>query len=128
MNIPWLKTGDKILIATVTVLAAVILIWNILGASPDPDVTAVITQDGRIIKQLDLLNLNEPEYLYLTGTVSQVIVAERGRIRFLESDCPNRTCVNSGWLTRAGDRAVCVPSRVVIKIVGKNPEMDTRAY
>lgn len=128
MNIPWLKTGDKILIATVTVLAAVILIWNIQGASPDPDVTAVITQDGRVIKQLDLLNLDEPEYLYLTGTVSQVIVAERGRIRFLESDCPNRTCVNSGWLTRAGDRAVCVPSRVVIKIVGKNPEMDTRAY
>jgi len=128
MNIPWLKTGDKILIATVTVLAAAILAWNILWASPDPDVTAIMTQDGQVIKQIDLLNLDAPEYLYLTGTVSQVIVAERGRIRFLESDCPNRTCVNSGWLTRAGDRAVCVPSRVVIKIVGKNPEMDTRAY
>lgn len=40
-----------------------------------------------------------------------------GRIRMKHSPCPNQTCVRMGKIDRPGDMIVCVPNRVVIRIV-----------
>lgn len=128
MNIPMFKTGDKILIIVLAVIAVFILAWNSFGVSSGQQVTAVITQDGKIIKQINLTALKNPESVYIDEPVKQVIRAEQGKIRFMESDCPNQTCVKTGWLTKAGDRAVCLPSKVVVTIIGENNKIDTFAY
>ncbi len=128
MNIAMFKTGDKVLIICLAVIAVLILVWNTVGVSPGQAVTAVITQDGSVIKEINLNDLKEPEFIYIDEPVKQLIRAEKGKIRFMESDCPNKTCVKTGWLTKAGDRAVCIPSKVVITIVGKNNKIDTFAY
>lgn len=128
MNIPMFKTGDKILIIVLAVIAVFILAWNSFGVSSGQQVTAVITQDGKIIKQINLTALKSPESVYIDEPVKQVIRAEQGKIRFMESDCPNQTCVKTGWLTKAGDRAVCLPSKVVVTIIGENNKIDTFAY
>ncbi len=44
--------------------------------------------------------------------------------RFLESDCPDRLCVQAGLLTRAGESAVCLPNRVSVRIVGGGEAFD----
>lgn len=128
MNIPTFKTGDKILIIVLAVMAVFILAWNSFGVNSGKQLTAVITQDGKIIKQIDLTDLKSPESVYIDEPVKQVIRAEQGKIRFMESDCPNKICVKTGWLTKAGDRAVCIPSKVVVTIVGENNKIDTFAY
>lgn len=128
MNMNSFKTGDKILIFLAAAVTAVVMLWNTLGVSLAERPVAVITRNGEIIRQIDLDNVNAPEYINLNGEINQVILVEKGRIRFSESDCPNQTCVETGWLTKPGEKAVCVPSQVVVKIEGHNEKVDILAY
>lgn len=123
------KSGDKILIIAVIVTAVLFVAWNTFRTESGEHLTAVITHQGNEIKNIDLSNLSKPEQIDLNeARIHQVIRAEKGRIRFLESDCPNQTCVKTGWLTKPGDKAVCLPSRVVITIVGDSDKIDILAY
>ncbi len=128
MNTRIFKIGDKILIVSIAVIAVLFMAWNTYGVSPGQQITAVIKQNGNLIKQINLNDLKNPEYINLNNGINQVILAEKGRIRFLESDCPNQTCVKTGWLTKSGDRAVCIPSKVVITIAGDNKQVDIFSY
>lgn len=126
---PMLKLGDKITIVGVVIIAVTFIAWNAFGVKSGEHLTAVITHNSKLVKTINLSNLNKPDYINLNEEgVHQVIQAETGRIRFLESDCPHKTCVKTGWLTKPGDRAVCIPSRVVITIVGDGKQVDTLAY
>lgn len=128
MNTPIFKRGDIVLIVSLAVIAAVLMAWNTCGIAPGRQVTAIITQDGKLIKKINLSELRDPEYVYIDKPVKQVILAEKGRIRFLKSDCPNKICVKTGWLTKAGNKAICMPSRVVITIVGDHKQVDSVSY
>ena len=33
-----------------------------------------------------------------------------------DADCPDKDCVNQGWISRPGQMIVCLPNRLVIKI------------
>lgn len=57
-----------------------------------------------------------------------VVLVENGRIRFEESNCPDKTCVKTGWLDKPGDSAVCLPGRFMIKIEGIKDEVDGVTY
>ena len=41
-----------------------------------------------------------------------------GRARIACSDCPDKSCVNCGWLTHAGQSAVCLPNAVSLTLTG----------
>lgn len=123
------KSGDKILIVGLIVIAACLMAWHARGGDPNQHLTAVITHDSKLVKQIDLSNLNKPDNIELNEEgVHQTIRAEKGRIRFLASDCPHKTCVKTGWLMRPGAKAVCIPSKVVITVVGDNKQVDILAY
>lgn len=47
-----------------------------------------------------------------------------GSIRFEQSDCPDKICVNTGKIHLIGEQAVCLPNRIVLKIVPKNNKND----
>lgn len=40
---------------------------------------------------------------------------KKGRVRIIESACPNKTCVNQGW----GSPLVCLPNHVIISVEEK---------
>jgi len=128
MNTRMFKTGDKIIIAAIIAIAAIFMVWHTVGVSHDQQLTAIVTKKGKVVKQIQLNELREPETIYLNNEFHQVIRAEKGKIRFLESDCPNQICVQTGWLTKSGDSAVCLPSKVVLTIVGDNEQVDIFSY
>lgn len=131
MNIRMFKKGDVLLIAAISVLAVLFFGWNTYGArfSANQQLTAVIKHDGQVIQHINLSSVNTTETLTFNYEgIRQVIVAEKGRIRFSESDCPDKICVKTGWLNKPGDKAVCMPSKVVITIVGENNKVDSIAY
>lgn len=131
MNIRMFKKGDMLLIFGIVILAVLFLGWNTFGArlSTNQQLTAVIKHDGQVIQQINLSSVKNPETLtYNYEGIKQVIVAERGRIRFSESECPDKICVKTGWLNKPGDKSVCMPSKVVITIVGENKKVDSIAY
>ena len=51
-----------------------------------------------------------------------VIEVNGGRARFLDSACPNRTCVQQGFISASGGWAACLPNNVLIMIEGEKSE------
>lgn len=44
--------------------------------------------------------------------------------RFIESDCPNKICIKSGWVTKCGGTAVCVPNRIALVMECREADYD----
>ncbi|MFZ3132029.1 MAG: NusG domain II-containing protein [Desulfosporosinus sp.] len=130
MNIRMSKKGDLVLIVCIVIIAGLTLAWNTYSSSSSSDaITAVITQDGKVIKSINLNTVNSLAYVNINNHgIQQVIVAEKRRIRFLESNCRDKTCVKTGWLTETGDKAVCMPSATIITIVGDHKDIDSITY
>lgn len=124
-----LKKGDVILV--VLALAGIAAGFGLirLGAGTgDGAMTAVIKQGDRVIKTIDLNEVEAPEKLVITGDYTETVLIEKGRIRFLEADCPDQVCVKTGWLSKNGDMAVCLPNRAMIKIEGQSADVDGGTY
>jgi hypothetical protein len=51
-----------------------------------------------------------------------------GRVRVVESDCPNQVCVRTGWVSRPGRSIVCVPNKVLVELRGSRSEYDAESY
>ena len=125
MNIRILKKGDLILILCIAIIAGLIFIVNNFASAIDSSqLTAEIVRDGKLVRSINLNEVKSPEYIYFDEGIRQVILVEKGRIRFLESDCRDKICVNGGWLTKTGDKAVCIPTKTSVKIVGDRKQID----
>lgn len=76
-------------------------------------------------EQVATLDLNAPTDHQIRGRIgiSQLRV-EGGRVRFVDSPCPGRICVHSGWLARTGEVAACLPNGIVVEVLGGEREFD----
>jgi len=116
------KWGDYVLAGAV-MLASLLLSYNILFAKPGSPPTAVITMNGEVIGQVVLTPGLERQIIELKGG-RIVIEAQSGRIRFTESDCTNKVCINTGWIGTPGQIAACLPNKALIKITGDENDLD----
>ncbi len=65
-------------------------------------------------------NLDEPRKVTVKGGFGDVrIVIADKQVAVLSAECPNKVCVRTGSRSHAGDVIVCVPNRVIIRILGK---------
>ncbi|MCL6591311.1 MAG: NusG domain II-containing protein [Firmicutes bacterium] len=124
-----LKKGDWGLIFGSGLLLCFLIAWNGYHQSNDRSKkTAVIMQAGKVIQKINLNKLNRAKYIRLNQGIRVVILAEKGRIRFLDSGCRDKICVRSGWLMKNGDKAVCMPSKTVIMIQSGGQPTDSISY
>ncbi len=130
MNIRFFKKGDLFLFFCMVIIAILTLAWNTYSSPSSFDaITAVITQDGKVIKSINLNTVTSPAYVNINNHgIKQVIVAEKGKIRFSESACLDKICVKTGWLTKTGAKAICLPSATIITIVGDHKDFDSITY
>ena len=110
-----IRPGD-IIITLVVAAVAVVLLLSALPGSTD-NLVAVITVNGEQAERIELSADMQPKVVNLED-VGVVITAKDGEVAFTYSDCPDQTCVHTGWLSKAGDIAVCIPNEVVVKIEG----------
>lgn len=47
-----------------------------------------------------------------------------GKIGVSDSDCKDKICIHSGYISRSGERIICAPNKLVIVIRGKQPQYD----
>lgn len=117
-----LKLGDVIIILCI-VLSAVLLLMATYEKNTT-EKTAVITQNNRVLAQIRLDRVSDVSTIEYAGEYPGTIQVENGRIRFSHAECPDQVCVQTGWISRPGQIAVCLPAGVIIKIEGEDSDLD----
>ena len=111
-----IKTKTWILILGSFLLLA-LLSCLILYTRLAPGTVANIYREGVPLCSVDLSLVTEPYEFTLTDERgSNVIRVEPGRIAVIDADCPDRICVEAGWLSDSASPIVCLPHRLVIRI------------
>lgn len=122
----WLRLvrpGDwlLLLVGGGAVAASFPLLWQ--GGLGDK---AVIRRDGQIVAEIDLQTRRS---LTVNGPLGATVIAvEPGRARVVSDPGLRQYCVRQGWLSRAGEIAICAPNHVSLAITGRNRAYDSLAY
>jgi hypothetical protein len=116
-----IKRGDYLvlLLALVLLPTLYLTLWN----DQRPGEYARILVGG---EQLQMVSLHQPQTLEVMGELglSTLEVAD-GQIRFVESACPGKQCVHSGWIHWGGEVVSCLPNRVSVAILGGEQRFDS---
>ena len=115
-----LKWGDFVIIGVVLALAAAIAAVLALGTSGDR-LYAEVWQDNELVERVELTDSTD-RTIDLDG--HNVIVLSGRTARMQSADCRDQVCVRTGTLTHAGQVAVCLPNRVVLRLTGDTGEID----
>ena len=119
-----LRLGDFVIVAIVLALAATVALPFLTGGGEA--LYAEIYQDEALVKRVPLTE-GLHETVTIDGSVQNIIEIDGRTVRFSESTCPDQVCVRTGTLTRAGQTAVCLPNRVIVRLRGGAPEVDAVA-
>lgn len=114
--------ADLIIIVSVLILSLLLFIPNLFN---DSTLTARIYVDGEITEEIDLASV-EKSYT-LTPLSGVEITVDKGKICFSDACCKDELCIKSGWLSKKGQTAACLPERVVIAIEGTD-KTDMMTY
>ncbi|MDR1137219.1 MAG: NusG domain II-containing protein, partial [Synergistaceae bacterium] len=110
---------------SLSVLALTFFVYGARERMPEGNF-AEITVDGQIVKTV---SLGEEEIYTPPGRPGVEIAVRGGMIGFVRSDCPDKICVHSGFLSVPGQSAVCLPNRVVARVAPRKEEgIDSTVY
>ena len=118
-----LLIGDWLVIVASMVAVAVMFqqFWSFVPASQ-----LIIRQGSKVVGTYDLSQTRE---LHIKGPLGEsVIVIDNGQARFKQSPCPNQYCVHQGWLSRAGQVAICLPNQISLQLLGEKNNYDSLNY
>lgn len=81
-------------------------------------VIANVYSHGRCIRSIDLSAVTEAYSFTVEDDEGHIntVEVEHGRIRVVEANCPDRVCVNTGWLSHGLRPIVCMPAKLVIRL------------
>lgn len=87
---------------------------------------AIIKHGGAVFAELDLLHDQTIEVPGLLGVT--LIEVRARRVRVVSDPGPRQYCVLQGWLSRAGEVAVCAPNQVSVQVAGSGEVYDSLSY
>lgn len=117
-----LKKGDAFIILFFAFLCLLLFLPPLFAGSGN--VTAVIWRDGEKVREIDLSAVEKSFEIQVNGCV---LLVERGKISFASSTCRDKLCKKSGYLSKNGDTAACVPNKVVVRIENGKENFDAVA-
>ncbi len=117
-NIKWIA-----LFSVIIILCAALL--TIRRNTPSDAVIARIIQDGKVIREIDLSTVDDPyEFSVSCDEGCNMIRAEKGRICVIDADCPDKICVNTGYISDSELPIVCLPHKLSIVVSGADSGYD----
>jgi hypothetical protein len=120
---PKLLLGDWLVIIASLIMVVFMFqqFWSFEHASK-----IKIRQADKIIGTYDL---NQTRELKITGPMGESIIKiELGKVRFKQSPCNNQYCVHQGWLSLAGQVAICLPNQISLQLIGAKSTYDSLNY
>lgn len=121
------KKNIFIFAAIVLVCAA---IWLFYALAPNGG-TAEIKLDGELYETVDFASLEAAKEIFidpnLAGGVELTITADSTGISVTRATCPDKTCVETGKIARAGEVIICLPAKLSITVSGAS-DADAITY
>lgn len=120
---------DKKNIIILLSIIAVIVIGSVIGifyvSRPSESNTVEIVSNGKVIKTLNLSTEKNNSFEVENNGKINVIEIKNGRIRVKSADCPDKVCVDSGWLESTDLPIVCLPNKLIIRFTENSDDIDS---
>lgn len=107
-----ISKNSMIILLIVCILCLGFIFFNRHINSNNNDLWAIITIDGQIISVRNLTNAKDE--IFIINDITFEI--KDNKIHFLENDCENQVCINTGYISELDDIAVCLPKKTSIEI------------
>lgn len=111
-----MSKGLKIAYTAFAVILAAAVVGTVIMFTAPVSQTVEIISGGEVIYTVDLSNTPDKTIRVEQGGSYNIIEITNGKIHVSEADCPDKTCVNMGFL-QGGAPIVCLPNRLVIRYV-----------
>lgn len=118
----------------IIIIAAIIISFvpNIITSArygnlgDDTDKIAIVKIDGEIVDEYVLTedSENTQKTYYPNEGQYNTIEVENGSIRIKEDNSPDQIGVNTGWISKPGQTAVCLPHGFIVEVTGQIPDDD----
>jgi hypothetical protein len=120
---PGFKAGDWL-----TVLAGMMLVSYLFLSvwGGNKGTSLIIRSGGKIVAEADLTRNRNFEISGPLGTT--LVTVENHRVRVSRDPSPRQYCVKQGWLSRAGEAALCLPNQVSVELIGASRSYDSLNY
>ena len=118
---PLVKRTDILIILAVLALAAGLLVCRMAKADNSGDIICVLYVDNKPLLEI---SLNKDGDIAVPGRPGVILNIKGRAIAFKQSNCPDKICVKTGYISQPGQTAVCLPNRTAIKIVSRKPDID----
>ena len=116
--------NTKLWITAVVVIFIAAVVWCIIILTKPQGNIVTVTQDGKTLYTLDLSKEKDRRITVEYDGRENVIEIKDGRIRMLEANCPDHTCINTGWLENVP--IVCLPNKLAIEFSDKETDAIAR--
>ena len=122
-----LKSRNKEIIAVlILVLIAVVSFVCIRFFVEDEGKYVKVYVNEKLTKTFDLTK--DREYFIETKFGYNLLIIKNERARILDADCPNKICVNKGYISKNGESIICLPHHVVVTVEsGEDKNVDAVA-
>jgi hypothetical protein len=118
-----LLIGDWLVLVTCTL--CVIYLFQTLWTNEHAAKVQIRLED----KIYATYSLNQQRDITIHGKLGDAVISiSKGKARFAKSPCHTQYCVHQGWLTKAGQVAICLPNQISLELLGKTKPYDSLNY
>ncbi|MDR1580069.1 MAG: NusG domain II-containing protein [Synergistaceae bacterium] len=112
-----------LLVLCAAVMSCALYLYAVRGSGGS---YAEVVVGGEVV---EVLSLGENRVYSPPGLPAVRIAVRDGAVGFVASDCPDKVCVHSGFLSLRGQSAVCLPNRVTVRVAaGEGETLDSITY
>lgn len=122
-----------VVVIVLLVVASVVSIIYMKSGKSNGSKTAYIYRDNELLRTVSLNDVKNPYTFrieYGDGDYNEILV-ENGRIKIADASCPDKLCVNMGFISQPLMPITCLPNHLVIRIVNdgeESPSLDGVVY
>ena len=114
----------KILIIIIAVIFAAGVAGSIVALNAPKKQYVNIKSGGKVLYTLDLSRESDRTFDVKADSGVNTVEIKDGRIRVKSADCPDKTCVDMGWLSSSAMPVVCLPHGLVIEFTDSDGGVD----
>ena len=111
-----MSKGLKIAYIAFALILAAAIVGTVITFTAPTSQTIEIISDGEVLYTIDLSHTSDKTLRIDCGDGYNTVEIIGGKIHVSEADCPDKICVNMGFL-QGGVPIVCLPHKLVIRYV-----------